>query len=50
MASFGAAAVEKELGVPADFVDALQDILERHELRGDDDEIESVQLNTPPGS
>lgn len=47
MASFGAAPVEKDLGVPADFVDALHDVLERHELRGDDDEIERIQLNHP---
>ena len=49
MASFAAAAVEKDLGMPTDFVDALQDIRERHELRGDDDEIESVQSSAQYG-
>ena len=44
--SFGATAIEQDLSVPADFLEALQDILEHRELRGDDDEIESVQSST----
>ena len=48
--SVGAASVQEDLSVPADFVEASQDILEHHELRGDDDEIESVQSNLPDDS
>ena len=45
MASFRAAAVEQDLGMPADFLE--DDVLERLEFRGDDDEIERLQLNSP---
>jgi hypothetical protein len=45
MASFCAPAVENDFGVPADF--PVNDVLERVELPGDDDEIARVQLNHP---
>jgi hypothetical protein len=41
--SFALAAIENDLGAPADLFQALQDVTERLELRCDDDQIETVR-------